>query len=746
MKNILALFFLSFSTFSFTQESLEPLKTNYKLINGFNNIRSSNITNNGFIYLTDTISLPVIDDFSTNKFKNYLTDTSLSNISDSNWYKIYDLDGNRVPLTANYMSSPTFEYIYDSVNLNGLDTLTVLVNELTPDTFLLYNFSFYPITYDTVILWPNVTIIDSLWTLATPDISYSDPSPDLTQDSLNLFFVQPVNEDFNKIWLDKDVYLNNNYSSNPWTLGIVTFDGLNASGLPYDWTTGVTDWTDVLTSKPLFLSQKTISDSIYFSFFFQSGGNGDTPESDDSLKLEFYIPSNNQWSPIWSTNGFESDDWFYQHILLDSNLYFQDGFQFRFSSYGSLNGSLDHWNLDYVYFNENRSQNDTLMQDWAFTSIPISVIDNYSSVPWKHYKLATSDIILNSLIIPTYNSSDNAKLLQPCAMDLFYNDLLLSNHPYSATVLNIPPLSYFDMNYDYGNNLTLNTALSDTFVDFDFRYYLSTNTTPERLSENDTIYHKQSFQNYYSYDDGSAEAAYGLVGNGAELAYRYQLLSGVEEDTLKSIKIHFSPSVYDASNDPFFLQIWADSLGFPGSLIYSSDNFDFPELYYPQYNSGVNGFFDYDLPILVAVTDTFYIGWKQSSSARLNVGFDKNVDTQSEIFFNLGSGFQNTIFNGSLMIRPVFISDMDEVVNVETTKNLNNDIQLYPNPANSFFSFSEHGVREVNIYDLNGRLFFKNEPIKDQNISVSNWNNGIYIITFLMDNGNLVRKKLLIQH
>ena len=236
------------------------------------------------------------------------------------------------------------------------------------------------------------------------------------------------------------------------------------------------------------------------------------------------------------------------------------------------------------------------------------------------------------------------------------------------------------------------------------------------------------------------------MGNGAELAYRYQLLSGVEEDTLKSIKIHFSPSVYDASNDPFFLQIWADSLGFPGSLIYSSDNFDFPELYYPQYNSGVNGFFDYELPILVAVTDTFYIGWKQSSSARLNVGFDKNVDTQSEIFFNLGSGFQNTIFNGSLMIRPVFISEMDEVVNVETMKNLKNDIQLYPNPANSFFSFSEHGVREVNIYDLNGRLFFKNQPIKDQTISVSNWNNGIYIITFLMDNGNLVRKKLLIQH
>ena len=87
------------------------------------------------------------------------------------------------------------------------------------------------------------------------------------------------------------------------------------------------------------------------------------------------------------------------------------------------------------------------------------------------------------------------------------------------------------------------------------------------------------------------------------------------------------------------------------------------------------------------MTDTFYIGWKQSSSARLNAGFDKNVNTQSNIFYNLGSGFQNTIFSGSLMIRPVFISDIDQVVNLETKNNLENDIQLYPNPVNSFLDF-----------------------------------------------------------
>ena len=58
------------------------------------------------------------------------------------------------------------------------------------------------------------------------------------------------------------------------------------------------------------------------------------------------------------------------------------------------------------------------------------------------------------------------------------------------------------------------------------------------------------------------------------------------------------------------------------------------------------------------------------------------------------------------MIRPVFISDMDEIVNVETMKNLKNDIQLYPNPANFLVSLIMVSGK-LNIYDLNGRLFLK---------------------------------------
>ena len=143
--------------------------------------RTQSIENFDFIYLTDTLSLPLIDDFSTNKFKEYKTDTSGPNISDSSWNYLFYLDGSLVPITNSYMSSPTFTYSYDSINSNGIDTLIMLTIQNDPDTLIINNLFYYPITNDTIILWPNVTIIDSLWTAAIPDTTFSNLSSDYSQ-------------------------------------------------------------------------------------------------------------------------------------------------------------------------------------------------------------------------------------------------------------------------------------------------------------------------------------------------------------------------------------------------------------------------------------------------------------------------------------------------------------------------------------------------------------------------------------
>ena len=220
---------------------------------------------------------------------------------------------------------------------------------------------------------------------------------------------------------------------------------------------------------------------------------------------------------------------------------------------------------------------------------------------------------------------------------------------------------------------------TEPFVSFNAKFNIATNTTPERLNVNDTLNHIQLFENFYAYDDASAEAAYGLVGNGAELAYKFSLPNSIE-DTIKSIFIHFSPSVNNASADPFFIQIWDDFGGEPGNVIYTTDDASLPISFVPEYNLGVNGFYEYYLPEPVAVSGTYYIGWKQTSPNKLNIGFDKNINNQDKIFYDLGSGWNNTGFEGSLMMRPVFVSAMDTIIAGIPTPNISK-WSIYPNPA-----------------------------------------------------------------
>ena len=55
------------------------------------------------------------------------------------------------------------------------------------------------------------------------------------------------------------------------------------------------------------------------------------------------------------------------------------------------------------------------------------------------------------------------------------------------------------------------------------------------------------------------------------------------------------------------------------------------------------------------VEDTFYVGFKQNNNNFLPVGLDKNTNSSNKIFYKVdGMWNQNTVINGSLIIRPVF--------------------------------------------------------------------------------------------
>ena len=74
-------------------------------------------------------------------------------------------------------------------------------------------------------------------------------------------------------------------------------------------------------------------------------------------------------------------------------------------------------------------------------------------------------------------------------------------------------------------------------------------------------------------------------------------------------------------------------MGMPGSMMYTTDDFNLPVFYYPQYNLGVNGFYEYVLPSLVGFRHFLY-RLASVSAERLNIGFDKNVNRKQDIYYN----------------------------------------------------------------------------------------------------------------
>ena len=139
------------------------------------------------------------------------------------------------------------------------------------------------------------------------------------QDSATQFFAN-IN-DQNAYWLDNYAYHNYRFAKNPWTLGVVTFDGLDENGYPYNFGSSSVGLADVLHSKPIDMSAVSNANEVYFSFLYQTEGLGDIPEETDSLVLEFYAPTVNQWFRAWSTTGAPVEDFKKVHIRIQDAKY-----------------------------------------------------------------------------------------------------------------------------------------------------------------------------------------------------------------------------------------------------------------------------------------------------------------------------------------------------------------------------------------------------------------------------------------
>jgi hypothetical protein len=719
---LLSLCALFSSLTAFSQgEGVGPLMGNPDLRGKVSSIQKSNpgTFDSTFIYTTDTLSLPFFDEFSKNNFQNYSRDFNEPSVtSDKKYHILDDVTGLPISNTIFYTAQQTFRRIFDNTSLTYVD------ENFPATTFQVGDLGAYPVVYSSTDLFPPYYIYDTIGLVGDVSDTIWIDSPEYVQDSATQFFMT-IN-DPSKYWLDTYAYHNYRFALEPRSLGVVTFDGLDENGYPYAINTGITNYADVLTSKPINMSGLNASDSVYFSFLYQTEGFGDIPESSDSLTLEFYAKDLDQWNWVWSTRGAPVSDFKAANIKVASVDYFKKGFQFRFRNYGSLSGSLDHFHIDYVHLRALSGYQDTIFKDFAF-SYPIgSLLKDYTSVPWDHLVASPAGHMTDSLPIIVHNGSTLPENNLNGEVKVSYTGVAEGSFVMNAQTLsggniNYGPretyLSYHDLSGGYNYDIT-KAGSQQTF-----ELVATAGAQFPNLAQNDSTFGYQYFGNYYSYNDGTAEAAYGPTGTQARLAVKFD---SYVADSMIGVQFHFVPSVTDVSDKLFLLTVWENNNGVPGSVLYE-DNIFFPRS--PVYGSGRNHFETYyfEDTTKISVGTSFFVGWRQFDPERLNVGLDRNNDHSDKTFYSLDGGtnwIQSQIL-GSVMVRPIFSTSLDaELSDIQDEVS---PLIAYPNPVLDVLTIELDAtkVEYISVYNTQGNLMYSG---METTLDMSTYTSGVYFV------------------
>jgi hypothetical protein len=737
MKNVLIVIsFLAIGFFTFSQgEEVGPIIVNPHILKDrIPQLKANpNTFDSTFIYTSDTISLPVFDEFSSSKFQTYTADYVDAGVTFDKVYELLDMSDVKLANDELYTLQQTFKR-----TVNVASGVITDVN-FAPIQIKIGDLSSYPVTHVPTNVYPPFNIIDT--------VDYPNPSDtlwildaEIYQDSATQFFTNVV--DPNLIWLDHEAHHNYSMALNPWSLGVATFDGLDENGYPYAFGTSTVGYADHLTSKPIDMSTTSAADSVYFSFLYQPKGLGDLPEPSDSLVLEFYAKDLDQWNRIWSAQGEVFDGFKQGHIAIKNSDYFKKGFQFRFKNYGGLSGSLDHFHLDYVNLRKFSGQQDTVIRDFAFVYPLYTLLETFTAVPWDHYKNNPIGKMSSNVKVVVRNSDNVPENEENGNTSIYYSGGLEGSFLLDENLLNNGDLNYFPWTtytsfHDFTGGDRFDETKLGTREEFDF---ISTATHQNsNFTQNDSTISTQYFENYYSYDDGSAELAYGPTGTQARLSIKY---TPYEADSLIGARIHFVPSVDDVSDKLFLLTVWSDNAGKPGTVIYEDQLF-FPRS--PQYQYQRNLFTTYYFQdtMKVPVTGTFHIGWRQFDAERLNVGLDMNIVNNDKTHFSVDNGatWQQSTFAGSVMIHPIFSTGLDATLGIKETPRKELNIKVFPNPTTGQvrIEVEDDLFTSVEVLSIQGmKIIESDQPIVD----LSDFPSGMY---FFKINGSEKTVKIIKQ-
>jgi hypothetical protein len=168
------------------------------------------------------------------------------------------------------------------------------------------------------------------------------------------------------------------------------------------------------------------------------------------------------------------------------------------------------------------------------------------------------------------------------------------------------------------------------------------------------------------------------------------------EDTLTAVRLYFNRTLNDENGDiRFLITVWDDAGGRPGNIIYQDS-----ERRRPLFR-GLNQYVQYNLEEPLVCSGTIYIGFEQTSADYINLGFDRNNDASSHVFFLTSASWQTSILRGALMLRPYF--GQQALVSLDRPEDSNT--KVFAESGHIVVNADQMGM--VCVYDMMGREVYK---------------------------------------
>lgn len=594
-------------------------------------------------------------------------------------------------------------------------------------------------------------------------VFYASPQPSITalpfRDDFSTTTIYP---DFH-YWADNYAYINDDFATNPLSLGVATLDGFNEHGLPYQVPASgsevIDGMADFLTTQPVCFEKidsqdlSTSIDTLYLSFFYQAQGLGDYANDFDTIFVEVLGISRN-WHQLWFANGPDAPvpnprfapaqllipKFWYNEDLIVTDTLLWEGMQIRWRNNASTSGSNDHWHLDYVMLDTEPLTLDAtglfpvISNEEAIAALPGTLLKNYQAMPWSHF----------------YDYMDT-QLADTIALTMreYESDFGETTIHYALSDVCLPP-AFYEMNsagsgasgFDQTNTEegifiqeNIKNALLEQASNFENRnqIVLETEWTLENniddLLGNNTAYQYQKFLNYFAHDDGTAEKAYALYSTNGKVAQRF-ILS--HPDTLRALQIHFIQQNENIGELEFKIAVWKNLVAGEANeeLLYESDYL------LPQHLGDPNGFWTYPLSEALLVEGEIFVGFIQKNNNFLPIGFDRNHDASKQIFYNATGSWDNTIYQGALMIRPIVGAALSEInvgIGEPQTPSANaspTSLLAYPNPSNGLLHIRfEQTSADIQVFDYTGKMVIEQANFVSNNtLDLSHLPLGIYLV------------------